>query len=202
MRTKYNRWFKQTAEKISANEEEREIVQYGLQQSIILVNMVSTIAVALIWTELIFSIFVFLGLYLLRPYAGGYHADSKINCYLISLSVINLSIIVRKLSILSGLSIYGYLFFTLIICLYAPIQNPIHALTIIEEIEYGRKTRRILIGFSLLWVWGYFFRPGILKDAISAIVGITAISMIAGRIKYRRFYNQRRERGSGCIEKF
>lgn len=71
-------------EEISDNKEEQEIIQYGLHQvRVILINVLTLVISGILWQELSFTLLVFLELFFLRPYAGGYHADTELGCYLI-----------------------------------------------------------------------------------------------------------------------
>lgn len=78
------------AEMISCDKEEREIIQYGLHQGfMILLNLLTIIICGGLWKELPFALLLFLGIFILRPYAGGYHADTELRCYLISTVAVN-----------------------------------------------------------------------------------------------------------------
>lgn len=73
------------ARSIGKNSEEIEIIQYGLHQAFfMLINFITIIICGLLWQELIFSLVLFTAIYFIRPYAGGYHADTEIRCYFLS----------------------------------------------------------------------------------------------------------------------
>lgn len=79
------------ARSIGKNSEEIEIIQYGLHQAFfMLINFITIIICGLLWQELIFSLVLFTAIYFIRPYAGGYHADTEIRCYFLSVGVMNL----------------------------------------------------------------------------------------------------------------
>ena len=84
-------------EEISDNKEEQEIIQYGLHQvRVILINVLTLVISGILWQELSFTLLVFLELFFLRPYAGGYHADTELGCYLISILMMNIIIFLKK----------------------------------------------------------------------------------------------------------
>src|SRR5699024_12628 len=82
-----NKWCKRISNHICTNQNEREIIQYGLNQFFWILLIFFAIAISgVFWHEFCFSILVFLEIYFLRPYAGGYHADTEIKCCMISRS--------------------------------------------------------------------------------------------------------------------
>ena len=81
MREEKKLYSEKIAEKISDDKEEQEILQYGLHQGFtILLNLVTLIVCGILWNELSLMLFLFLGIFFLRPYAGGYHADTELRC--------------------------------------------------------------------------------------------------------------------------
>ena len=72
-------WSRKISNQICENQNEKEIIQYGLNQLFwILLNFFAIAISGVLWHEFCFSILVFLEIYFLRPYAGGYHADTEI----------------------------------------------------------------------------------------------------------------------------
>ena len=71
-------WSRKISNQICENQNEKEIIQYGLNQLFwILLNFFAIAISGVLWHEFCFSILVFLEIYFLRPYAGGYHADTE-----------------------------------------------------------------------------------------------------------------------------
>lgn len=92
-------------EKIGHDEEEREIIQYGLHQGfLILLNLLTTVVCGILWKELPFVLLVFWGIFFLRPYAGGYHADTELRCYFLSTAMMNMVVFLKKTIVLHPVS--------------------------------------------------------------------------------------------------
>ena len=65
-------WSRKISNQICENQNEKEIIQYGLNQLFwILLNFFAIAISGVLWHEFCFSILVFLEIYFLRPYAGG-----------------------------------------------------------------------------------------------------------------------------------
>ena len=87
------------ARSIGKNSEEIEIIQYGLHQAFfMLINFITIIICGLLWQELIFSLVLFTAIYFIRPYAGGYHADTEIRCYFLSVERFIQSMVIQRIS--------------------------------------------------------------------------------------------------------
>ena len=90
-------WSRKISNQICENQNEKEIIQYGLNQLFwILLNFFAIAISGVLWHEFCFSILVFLEIYFLRPYAGGYHADTEIKCCMISVGIVNIAMLVNQ----------------------------------------------------------------------------------------------------------
>lgn len=180
-------------EKMNYDDEEREIIQYGLEQFFsILLDVVTFIICGILWKELFFTLLIFLGVFFLRPYAGGYHADTKFNCYLITTIMMNIAIWMKKKLILSNITLVGiWISTTIFIVIYAPVENPIHCLVKQEQKKYREKTKKILLYNAIMMLAGVCFRWQFLLKVIVWVQVITAIAMAAGLWKYNRFSEKR-----------
>lgn len=66
-------WSEELTKQIVDNGEEYEVVQYGLHQLfLMLVNIVAIVVCGLLWGEILFCLFLFLVIFILRPYTGGW----------------------------------------------------------------------------------------------------------------------------------
>ncbi len=144
-------------EKMNYDDEEREIIQYGLEQFFsILLDVVTFIICGILWKELFFTLLIFLGVFFLRPYAGGYHADTKFNCYLITTIMMNIAIWMKKKLIFFTLLIFLGVFFL------RPYAGGYHAdtkfncyliTTIMMNIAIWMKKKLILSNITLVGIW-------------------------------------------------
>lgn len=72
-----------------------------------MINVLTLVISGILWQELSFTLLVFLELFFLRPYAGGYHADTELGCYLISILMMNIIIFLKKGIVLSNMLFIG-----------------------------------------------------------------------------------------------
>ena len=87
-----NKLTEKIARCIGKDKEEIVVINYGLHQlMIIMINLITMLICSIFWEQSIFCVLMFLGIFLLRPYAGGYHAKTEFCCYLLSVSVMNLA---------------------------------------------------------------------------------------------------------------
>ncbi len=189
-------WEEKLAGFISTDCEEQEIIQYGLHQGgWTLLYLTFILACAWLWEEWLFSILVFAGVFVLRPYAGGYHADTEIRCFLLSTGIMNAAMATRKfLDVFSLPGMCAYVYFVFLILLFSPLQNPIHPLTEPEQFQYAKRAKGIVIIYNLLLGIGLLMKANIFCDSIIYTVFIVGISVLAGKWKYRVSYIARLRR--------
>lgn len=133
-------WSRKISNQICENQNEKEIIQYGLNQLFwILLNFFAIAISGVLWHEFCFSILVFLEIYFLRPYAGGYHADTEIKCCMISVGIVNIAMLVRKINVISLDCMFViYLCFICVIVLFCRMKiYPAHIVQL-----YGRRYTR------------------------------------------------------------
>lgn len=133
----------------SVNEEEYEIVKYGLE--ILLIKYLFFAAALIIgilmhsfWECLIFIIF----LSTIRSKSGGYHADTRIQCFIQSMMTFVFSLSILKLesiynSIIIPLTILAFCS-SIIIWALAPIDTKNNPLSENEKRRFGIKSKVIL----------------------------------------------------------
>lgn len=135
------------------NEEDREVIEYGLIQGIYsLLGILGTICFGGILNIFLESIIFIITLIPLRMYAGGYHADSRKKCIVISIILTIIALygirywnISEVYSLWSGMIAAGVLFFLI----------PVEGTTRLDDIEkamYRRKGRLILILEMLVFI--------------------------------------------------
>lgn len=172
---------------IDLDKDEYEVIQYGLHQGmIIIVNLISILICAMLWEQLFFGILLFFVLLILRPYAGGYHADTELRCYMISVGIMNFAIIGHKyINILFSLKSLIYLILLMNIWKNAPVANFEKPLDDVEKERYSRKAKQIMVCYSLLAGLGMLMQNKILFEAVFWGMMVVALSVLAGKWKYR-----------------
>ena len=162
--------------------EEQDICTYGLRQgTIMFLNVLTTIIIALIFNVLWQCIVFLLAYILLRSYAGGYHAKTQFRCYLFSIAMM---IIIAMLIKYIKLNNFTIIIFTLIssvvIFLLAPVADSNKPLDEKETHVYRKKSRLILL-FEIFIIC-VFIRLKYREVSIAVMLSITvlAVALILG----------------------
>lgn len=158
-----------------------EAYKFGLEVTILkAIHYVSYIAIALCMNKLLELAVIFVVLYIFRRNTGGYHAQTRIGCYLFSCAVIFLSLFATRISFSwRGAAIISILDIIILLIL-SPVQNSNRNLDT-EDIEYFRHRLRILsVIFFVVYIAtiglmaGYFitlYTIGLTMDALLTILG-------------------------------
>lgn len=127
--------------------ENREIYAFGIRQGLSLIlNIFSTIAVGLVlgmvWESLLFLVFYMP----LRCYAGGFHAKTPLRCYLYSLLLVAVSLIVIRQA--GAWVFYRPLTFAALLGIWfmVPVENATKPLNRTERVVYRKRARLIAVG--------------------------------------------------------
>lgn len=163
------------------NSADVEAYKFGLEVTILKVfHYVSYIAIALCMNKLLELAVIFVVLYIFRRNTGGYHAQTRIGCYLFSCAVIFLSLFATGISFSwRGAAIISILDIIILLIL-SPVQNSNRNLDA-EDIEYFRHRLRILsVIFFVIYIAtigikaGYFitlYTIGLTMDTFLTILG-------------------------------
>ena len=174
-----------------ANEEEKEIIEYGLYQGfLMLINIFTTFFLGFIFNVFWQSIIFLISYMLLRTYAGGYHANTKNRCYILSVVIMiicfflinNFELTIKFGVLLSAIS--GILIFTL-----APVANDVKPLEEVEVKIYKNKARKIfVIEFAIAIIAEMLGKNSIFCTIVLSI-STTSILLALGYLKYNVLLN-------------
>lgn len=163
------------------NSADVEAYKFGLEITILKAfHYVSYIAIALCMNKLLEFAVIFVVLYIFRRNTGGYHAQTRIGCYLFSCVVIFLSLFTTEISfswqsaaIISFLDIF-------ILLILSPVKNSNRNLDT-EDMEYFKHRLKILsVIFFVVYIAtiglraGYFislYTIGLTMDTLLTILG-------------------------------
>ena len=127
-------------------QENKKIYEFELKQGItIIFNLIIIVFIGLIFGEL-WNLMIFTIAYLaLRSYAGGYHAETEVGCYMLSILMILVVVLISKLVELNFLlEVIGVLLATGVLWVFAPIEDYRKPLDEKETKVYKKKLRKIL----------------------------------------------------------
>lgn len=130
----------------------RDVYVYGLTQLFrILLNLFTTIIIGFGMGMLPESLVFVVCLMLIRSYSGGYHSNSPLRCYLISVIAVIIALGSIKLSVWNVYSsVMLMVISNTILLLYAPIGHRNKLLDDIETLVYKRRLRWILMVVAVI----------------------------------------------------
>lgn len=173
-------------------EDDYEVYIFGVYQNIVLIiNLLTSFTIfalaGLIVEGILFSVFYSL----LRSYAGGYHSQSLLVCYVLSvLATVVIAYIVNNINI-SYLLLIIYLMSMILIWRLAPVDTRNKRLDEIEKTIYMKKVRYIIVTITFIMVFFYIFHY--VQGIIMLILAVTmeTVMLIAGKLDN---YLENRER--------
>ena len=141
--------------------DEKELYEFGIFHLLLnIIDTVSILLLALLFREVISTVFYIICFCTLRRYAGGYHAKTVFTCYLLTLTAaLGMLVLLKQFDFIAPVQFAIWFISGMIILLFAPIQNANKILDDIEIIVYKR--RAIItwfvqtIGMVLLYQIGF-----------------------------------------------
>lgn len=134
--------------------EEAEIYSYGFKEMIfIILNLITTLFIGVLFNK-VFEIILFMIMYIaIRVYAGGYHARTKLKCYMFSILMLTSVCYILKINLLQSkfLVLILSIASSFLILFLAPVEDENKPLDKIEIKIYTKRTiRNLIIVFGIL----------------------------------------------------
>ena len=167
----------QIANIISDNNEEKEIVYFGLKRlKVILITCILVIITGMLLHEISQTILYIACLLPLRQNAGGYHMQKIWKCSIFSYIILVLMIFYLKYVELNvGVNVI------LLISILSPVCNKNHYLDNMEKKVYGRRARLVCYIEGLIFIFFIYLKKWY-KIIVMAEV-TTAVLLIIGKIQ-------------------
>lgn len=177
----------------AAPAEDKALYEYGIKMGILLVINIATALLIGLLLGMVWQCVIFLVAYNpIRSYAGGYHARTSLNCYLLSIPMM--------LVVLLGIRMIPWNAYLCLICLFiavmvigflAPVEDPNKPLNEREIMVYGRRARiySILLSGAAIILWFAELKQTSLSIVMA--LGVAAVMLILGAIKNRRMKEMR-----------
>lgn len=123
-------------------DDDREIYQYGFEQVFSsLLNLATMLLLGIILGKIYQSLVLILSFMALRSYSGGYHANTPLHCYLLTVMSISAALSIMKFITIDRFICLGLLVLSsVVILLLSPIGSQNKPLDEIEKIIYRKKT--------------------------------------------------------------
>lgn len=172
-------------------EDKKEICKYGLENLVIsFLEILSILLLAILIGNFLYALILIITLVLMRRYTGGYHAKTKLGCYIILIGIYGIfSMVVKFISTacIVPLGILVLMLLNYMVWKYAPIVNSNKKIDNKEKETYRKFSVTITIGFSALVIVGLLINADS-KLVLSVIVGLltVSLSMVAALLTKRR----------------
>lgn len=168
--------------------DEKEIVLFGLENLIgNLLGLVITLIVGYCFGDIFAGLGLWLLVFPLRRNAGGYHADTRAKCMVVSTAA---EIITFGLLYIPNWSYEVYAVIALllsgIIFILAPVGNQNKPLDQIEYRVYCRRTRFILVAEGILFVLGFLLLRKLLCILVTMSFFIVGTALVIGKYKLKQ----------------
>ncbi len=175
------------------SEEDKEIAEYGLHQGVVLIGGLALAVIAGWLLGIPGQAVLFLALsYILRVFAGGYHATTPVRCGVISAVSILICFLCIKYITLPPVLLHGLTFAAgLFLLRFVPVDTANKKLDAKEEQAYGRTARRIVLAEMSIYLFSAVlgWETGIRCASVSLIFMAVNIAFGIANRKRRRAMN-------------
>lgn len=166
------------------NEDEIEIVNYGIVHLIMnLVGVGTILIIGSVFEKSLEAFTMALAIFPLRKYAGGFHAESSRRCYLLSSGIVVLCFrVMNQICMKSSILIILSMCSILSILFLSPVECKNKRLDHLEKIEYKKRVFQVMSieGIMVFLFYIFHFERSILGILMSW--WIVAIAVLTGRI--------------------
>lgn len=186
----YNIILEQLISNDIVKEEDSEFIIYGLKQMVSDICFFTIQIILYAIFKKLFGGIIFLAAFiLLRRFAGGYHADTKLRCFFLSNLISVFYIIMCSVKLYAAAEIIMLPVSSFIILLLAPVDNISKRLEEDEKKKYKKTAVSILFTEILcVFIFGLFF-PGRICKSFLCSIEAAAVLVLTGRIKNKLKYN-------------
>ncbi len=165
------------------DKEDIEIYQFGLECMLLkLIHIVSYLLIGICMGE-VFSLIVSGSILIpLRRKAGGYHAKTRLGCYIFSCIVVFLLCLFNKVTIAPIAGIIGMVVADILILLFAPVENENRVLEPDEKILFRKQAIGLLVSANIVVLVillihkslfiAYWLEKGVIFTGVLLVFGI------------------------------
>lgn len=165
------------------DEENAEVYQFGLECMLLkMVHIVSYLLIGFCMGELLSLVVSGSLLILLRKKAGGYHAKTRIGCYIFSCSTVVILCLFNKIPIMPIIGFMGVIVADILILLFAPVENVNRELDADEKILFRKQAIGYLVALNIMiavfvlinkgLIVAYWLGNGLIFAGVLLILGV------------------------------
>lgn len=177
----------------AAPSEDKALYEYGIRMGILMVINIATALLIGLFIGMVWQCAIFLIAYNpVRTYAGGYHANTPLACYLLSIPMILVVLLGIKMLPWNGYFCAIALFCSIvIIAILAPVEDSNKPLNEREKVVYKGKARAYSAVFfgAAMMLWFAGFEQ--ISLSIVMALGVAAVMLVLGAIKNRNLLKEK-----------
>ena len=166
----------------------KDIIKYGIKRLRVILFEILFIFIIGFMLDILFQTLIFTSiLFLIRRFAGGYHANTEVSCYFISFIILTTSLLIIKYSNID--LIFAFIIHSLclvLIFILSPIDNINKPLSRDEYEKYRKITRLLSIGMFIISLLFYCFKISFLYTPAMLSYVIISVLLISGFIKNKK----------------
>lgn len=169
-------------------EEQREVYQYGVELSVsTLIGLFLVLAIGAFSGRFTESVLFYIVFCLTRAFCGGFHAHNHLLCKVTFIGVLILVLVMDLvLDIIESYFWFVlYLYSLIIVCVFAPVDNPNKRLTSYEKKRCKIISIIIMVVWLVVMILFYSFDSE-LYHMVALTLFFVAILMLLGKSKERR----------------
>lgn len=167
------------------SEDEREIIEYGITQGFFLmINLLVFIAICGYFQIITMGIVFMLFFWPMRIYAGGYHANSRVRCIVLSIFIeVGICTIICKVPIGIIPILFAVIIAWCIIYKFAPVDTEERRLNIQERVAFRKIVHKQLLTESFLLLIASFMKLQLLCKVIVTAMSLVALLLLLEKVK-------------------
>ena len=169
------------------DDEKKEVVIYGLSQLLTgIFNLITILVIGIAYGMPIQAVIFTITYILLRIYAGGYHADTPVRCYVFSVVMIMLVLSgIKWLKLSKQLYLMSSVVCGLFVFFLSPVDNVNKRLDDKEYMIYGR-TARVIVTLELILILVFYqLNARDICIAIEYAIITMCMMLVLGKVKNR-----------------
>lgn len=170
------------------DDEEAEIVRYGLEMAVLKITFFAAALAVSLLINSFWQFIIFISLFsVLRSYAGGYHAKTRIRCFIQSMLLIIVAVVIINITqkityIIVPLSVIA-LAAGAAIWLLAPVDTKNKRLDFDEKVPLRKKTRITLIVEIIIGIVSFILNFKIVPCAAALSIIASCVLLLAEYFK-------------------
>lgn len=132
-------------------QEEKAIYRFGFECMILkIIHLITYIFIAIIMKQILELLIMLSVIIPLRKRAGGYHAKTRLGCYMVSCITVYASLLMYKFVDNDKVYFSCWIICSAVICLLAPLDNENKRINQLEKIYYKKATRKIIFVIGII----------------------------------------------------